>query len=190
MMRRIRITAAAILAVTICAFSMAMSSCRMARELPEAITVVFHGHGALAVQRIGLSAPKDKYEIETLYDSHGGLQNDGDAVYKLSFSEDAAEYFSDWGELPVSAEAAKCLYRLVPDVLVPLTDDVKAYAAGLEELYADLSLSPWDGIMLPEIERGCWKLIKRGELSGRISNFTFCVYDAESNTAYIIEFDL
>ncbi|MBR3297973.1 MAG: hypothetical protein IKI64_02095 [Clostridia bacterium] len=188
MMRKIRITAAAILAVTICAFAMAVSSCRMARELPEAITVVFHGHGALAVQRIGLSAPKDKYEIETLYDDRGGLQNDGEVVYKLSFSEDAAEYFSDWDELPVSAEAAKCLYRVVRDVVLPVTDEIKAYVKGHEELYADLS--SWDGIMLPEIERGCWKLIKRGELSGRISNFTFCVYDAESNTAYIIEFDL
>ena len=188
-MRKVRFTTAAvILAVTICAFAMAMSSCRMARELPEAITVVFHGHGARAVQRIGLSAPKDKYEIETLFDDYGGFQDDGDAVYKLSFSEDAAEYFSDWDELPVSAEAARCLYSLAPDVVVPLTDDVKAYAAGHEELYADLS--SWDGIMLPEIERGCWKLINRGEISGRIADFTFCIYDIENNVAYIIESDL
>ena len=153
---------------------------------------LFSSREQIALKRLELSLPKDSIAaIECLHESHGGFGGDGDSVFKITFSQDASKYFSSWSELPVSEEAEDCLLRSV--AFLPITQKIR----GLAEWYFDdaeydeIRFNEDEGrLLLPEVEKGRWKLVGRGELEGMITDFTFCIYDEASNTAYIIESDM
>lgn len=183
-MKKITISLLAILILS----ALALSSLGCNVDWREAVTTVFSGTEARAIQRLDLNIPEEICKVEVLRETHSGMQNDGESVYKITFSEDAEKYFSDWNELPLSAEAEDSLHYIRSYVLVPLTDELREYA---DEFLSENTDDDEEGaLILPPLGQGLWKLKNRGEISGHIAEFTFGFYDAESNTAYIIENDM
>lgn len=85
-MKKITITLLAILMMS----ALALSSLGCNVDWREAVTTVFSGTEARAIQRLDLNIPEEICKVEVLRETHSGMQNDGESGFKITFSEEVA----------------------------------------------------------------------------------------------------
>ena len=84
-------------------------------------------------QTFSLKTEKDGIKLTECYNDHGGLQNDGVTLYKVTANDKLKEEIKGWNNLPYTDEVNKELQ----------SDDVKSSG-------------------LPEVKNGKWKLVDKG----------------------------
>ena len=128
-----------------------------------------------------LDTRKQNLSFECISDDHGGWMGEGLGVYKISVNEEAKDAFLEWDSLPLSKEAQEFVRSCQSLVMIPLTAELAENAQKYEYSLA-----------LPMMERARWRFIDRdpdhksGSTSG---NCSFCVFDEDTNTAYLVILD-
>ncbi|WP_026508727.1 hypothetical protein [Butyrivibrio sp. MC2013] len=111
------------------------------------------------IKEFELSTADKQITIDELYNSYGGVPYEGIALYKLEIDQNVFEEIQKWDALPYSDE---------------VTDFID-------------SVSP--SVDFPNIIKGYYKFINRGEDTNIIKNASLCVYDQDNGIAYYLLLD-
>lgn len=112
------------------------------------------------ISYFALDLKQNSVEMQSVYNSYGGIRGEGMALYMVELDESAKKEIKQWTKLPLSLEADNFL------------ESVSTY------------------ITIPEITEGTWKFVNNsGEENNKITNAGLCIYNAEQDTAYWIKLD-
>jgi hypothetical protein len=114
---------------------------------------------------------------EKLYNSYGGFHNEGQKLYKLSFSKENADVFisemessNSWSKLPLSEPLNLLMFGG--------TKTDKTYCF----LFANK-------VGLPDIKNGYWKFINENTekdiLNSTLFKFSLAIFDKDNNVLYL-----